>query len=708
MSISVKNITVAIDGNPSKGFTIDLDGCKWRMDNFVLQQELMSPCKLSFTLHKGPQENIKEVLFALCGEIIGKEVRLSLQTDNTESTSEIKKGGADVVGDIIYKGYITNASGCRDRTEYIVKVEAYTGDIFLINDAHCQSYENKTVKDIITEVTQYNDFLSLKLNPWYEDEIPYTVQYNENTYEFIRRLAMRFGEWLYNDGEDMVFGTLPEGETIKLKYPSQDIPQYNVSLQMQHTNMNHLVSSYNSNDWDLQDCVSRMNFFTSNDLHEKVFDASEQKAGLVTTQHILSGGWHDIDSKDLRLNISTGAMGMGRKSQMMTYSGRTYCSKIKIGNVLAIEDNFITSSQSNTKSNVSQDEILITKVTHYFSADETYMNQFEGIPSPCGNPPYSNTDVFPLAKSCRAKVKDTNDPNNLGRIRVQFDWQEKLDTEMWTPWLRIIHPYAGEGKGFSFIPEIGEEVMVDFEGGNAERPYVNGAIFNGIEIPDTNWLPNYLEDNPVKAIRTRNGHTIEIHDKDEGGYIKIYDHKKNNYVVTLSTDRQLIKLESSGNIELVAKNDIIMTAGNDITMSADHDINTKSTNNTDIRVDGDTYISCAHRISSWSDDTTNLTSLKDIEFVSQNGDGGIKLCAHDAICTFSNRAAVMTYGLTMMNTQKLDVKVQNDALFDANFYSINCKQIYNFAEYYDLNAESNARFASKGTLNIEGQLINID
>lgn len=141
-----------------------------------------------------------------------------------------------------------------------------------------------------------------------------------------------------------------------------------------------------------------------------------------------------------------------------------------------------------------------------------------------------------------------------------------------TPWLRMAQPYAGGGKGFSFIPEIGEEVMVDFEGGNAERPYIKGTLYNGVEDVDGAWVKSNNSHNQVKAIRTRNGHTIEIHDEGEDGYIRIYDNEKENYVLTFSTDRKLIKLESTGNIELYAQNDIILHAGHDINASADNDI----------------------------------------------------------------------------------------------------------------------------------------
>ena len=65
--------------------------------------------------------------------------------------------------------------------------------------------------------------------------------------------------------------------------------------------------------------------------------------------------------------------------------------------------------------------------------------------------------------------------------------------------------------------------MIDFEGGNAERPYVKGTLFNGVGNPDGKWLPG---NNQIKAIRTRNGHTIEIHDEGNDGFIRIYDNKK--------------------------------------------------------------------------------------------------------------------------------------------------------------------------------------
>lgn len=570
MSTSIKNISVAIDGTKSSGFCIELDGTRWRLDNFMLSQSLLSPNNLSFSLHKEPDERINEVSFNVCGAIIGKEVLISLETESIEKES--LKAETDSVADIEFAGVIIGASGSRNRSEFSVNVEACSWDALLNDNPTCKSFENQTLNDIVNDVVDdYSEHLDSEVDARFNDAIPYCVQYNETNYQFLQRLAKRYGEWLYNDGQKMVFGNLPEGESVKLAYPSQDVPSYNVDLKMRHVAFNHVASSYNSYDANEKEGIEEMQR-EYNTLSEQVFQASQSCFVKPTLQNLHSGGFADTDGRETVLNVSTKTQARGEKASMLTYSGTTYCSKLKIGSKLVIEDNYMPDASALEKSKVEQDEILVTELVHYFSADETYSNHFVGIPSACDYPPYSDSDIYPIAQSCRAKVKDNEDPNNLGRVRVQFDWQAQLDDNMMTPWLRMAQPYAGGGKGFSFIPEIDEEVMIDFEGGNAERPYVKGTLYNGVGDPDSAWLPNSNSSNQVKAIRTRNGHTIEIHDEGEDGYIRIYDNEKENYILTFSTDEKLIKLESTGNIELYAQNDIIMHAGHDINASADNDI----------------------------------------------------------------------------------------------------------------------------------------
>ena len=85
MSISVKNITLSIDGTQSKKFKIELSGAQYNLNNFKLVQRLDEPNVLTFDLVKNPEEDISEPQFTVCADIIGKPVTLNLQTDSIET-----------------------------------------------------------------------------------------------------------------------------------------------------------------------------------------------------------------------------------------------------------------------------------------------------------------------------------------------------------------------------------------------------------------------------------------------------------------------------------------------------------------------------------------------------------------------------------------------------------------------------------------------
>lgn len=599
MSISVKNITVSIDGTSSQMFFIKLEGKSWYLENFSLYQSLLTYNSLSFSMHTDPLEDQSEPRFAICSYLIGKEISITLQTDNIEKESKLASF-EEKTADIEFKGVITSASGNRSNGQYNIKVEARSWDALLEDHPTCKSFENRTLNEIVQDVVDdYSDNLQTTIDARFTEVIPYCVQYNENNYQFLQRLARRYGEWLYFDGTQLIFGNMVEKDPVQLAYPSNDVPSYSVDLKMKHTAFSHLASSYNANDANQKDGLGEMQK-SYNDLADQIFQMSQERFKKPTLQNLHAGGFADIDGRETILNISTKAQARAEKAGMLKYSGTTYSSKIGIGAKLVIKDNYIVNSAANSKSQVDQDEILITDIVHSFSDDYIYSNHFVGIPANCDYPPYGKGDAFPKATCCRAKVKNNEDPNNLGRIRVQFDWQAELDEDMITPWIRIAQPYAGAGKGFSFIPEIGEEVMVDFEGGNAEKPYVKGMLFNGIEDPDSAWLANSNSENRVKAIRTRNGHTIEIHDNYEGGYIRIYDNKKENYVFTLSTDDQLIKLESKGNIELRADKNIIMRAGHSIKVKAGTNIKTEAGKNITAEAEENFYNKSGKDYGAWA------------------------------------------------------------------------------------------------------------
>ena len=125
---------------------------------------------------------------------------------------------------------------------------------------------------------------------------------------------------------------------------------------------------------------------------------------------------------------------------------------------------------------------------------------------------------FCKSSAQRAIVKDNFDPSRLGRVRVKFPWQKETDTDdekgnNWTPWIRVSTPMASDGAGFLFTPAINDEVLVDFENGNIEYPYVIGAFYNDTNKPSV--ASQSQTHGKVKSITSANGHHISF--TDNGG-----------------------------------------------------------------------------------------------------------------------------------------------------------------------------------------------
>lgn len=74
-----------------------------------------------------------------------------------------------------------------------------------------------------------------------------------------------------------------------------------------------------------------------------------------------------------------------------------------------------------------------------------------------------------------AIVTSVDDPLELGRIKIRYPWQSK-DDKQHSPWIRISAPFTSKGAALRFQPQVGDEVMVGYENGDIERPFMMGAL----------------------------------------------------------------------------------------------------------------------------------------------------------------------------------------------------------------------------------------
>ncbi|WP_416978242.1 phage baseplate assembly protein V [Streptomyces sp. T028] len=167
-------------------------------------------------------------------------------------------------------------------------------------------------------------------------------------------------------------------------------------------------------------------------------------------------------------------------------------------------------------------------------------------------------------------VTNNRDPDGLGRVKVTLPW---LADDAETDWARVAVPMAGPGRGFWFLPEVGDEVLVAFEHGNPEVPYVVGALWNGKDRPP---LTNGDGRNDVRAITSRSGHVIRLVDTEGDERIEVVDRSAGNSIV-ISTKDNRITITADADIVLSAGGKLRLTGnGVEIVSKADVNVQAKS------------------------------------------------------------------------------------------------------------------------------------
>jgi len=208
-------------------------------------------------------------------------------------------------------------------------------------------------------------------------------------------------------------------------------------------------------------------------------------------------------------------------------------------------------------------------------------------------------------------VTDNSDPDGgMGRVKVKFPWLDDQDTSWWA---RIASPMAGSGRGFYFLPEVNDEVLVAFEHGDLTRPYILGALWNGQDKPPkaNSAVANSTGVNE-RIIKTRAGHIITLVDTDGSESIQIID-KTGNNKITIESSNNKISITSDGdtaittkgkttinaqqNVEVTTQADAKVTALGNVAVNATGNVDVVSTGDTSVKASGNAKVEAQSNIS---------------------------------------------------------------------------------------------------------------
>ncbi|WP_243138156.1 phage baseplate assembly protein V [Heliorestis acidaminivorans] len=164
-----------------------------------------------------------------------------------------------------------------------------------------------------------------------------------------------------------------------------------------------------------------------------------------------------------------------------------------------------------------------------------------------------------------AIVTDINDPEKRGRVKVKIVNRDSSDYE--TDYIRVMTPMTGKQWGSFFFPEVGDEVLIAFNQGDINRPYVLGSLWNKEYKPPTT-IEN--QKNDLRMIRTRSGHELIFNDEKSKESILIKTPKALS--ISLNDDKEtiVIKDKAGKNIMTIdSKNgQITVTANKKMTLQS--------------------------------------------------------------------------------------------------------------------------------------------
>ena len=445
----------------------------------------------------------------------------------------------------IFVGVVTNVQLHREGSDFgCIIVSGYSATYRMETAHSCFSWNDRTIGDVVKKLCEQAK-VQLELNPEFKETKDFICQYEESDFDFIRRLAHQYQEWMYFDGTKLIFGKPRKlADPIRLEYGTT---LSSLDIGLQTLARSEQVFSYHSGaDREMQRMTPDL-AYGHDKLAGEAFRASLGMFSKPARQHALPR----ISNETELVNY------MGRKQAAETaethyITAESQVPTLRVGSVISLYSSFL--KRVGDLSEESLGNFIIIEITHEVSQGSYYKNRFKAIPATIKALPSPKVRM-PLAETQMATVLSNADPEGKGRVRVRMNWQTD---GMQTGWVRVMTPDGGSSsdvksnRGFVFIPEVGDQVLLGFRHGDPARPYVLGSLFNGTTGRGG------LEGNHMKSLTTRSGHTIKLNDSLSSLGITIKDIKGNS-----------IHIDSVGDdIIINAKRNITINAGETFTVNA--------------------------------------------------------------------------------------------------------------------------------------------
>ena len=331
---------------------------------------------------------------------------------------------------------------------------------------------------------------------------------------------------------------------------------------------------------------------------------------------------------------------MGRKQAAETHyiTAESQVPILRVGSVISLYSSFL--ERVGDLSEESLGNFIIIEITHEVSQGSYYKNRFKAIPATIKALPSPKVRM-PLAETQMATVLSNADPQGKGRVRVRMNWQTD---GMQTGWVRVMTPDGGSSKdvrsnrGFVFIPEVGDQVLLGFRHGDPARPYVMGSLFNG-----TTGSGGFAA-NHKKSLTTRSGSTVTFDDTAHTILLqttranKIFIDELNGTITISSAEEVNVNTK---NVNINASENMNVNVGKNFTMQVGEQSSVSIGKDSSLSINGSSVLSIMENVKSTisGDQTTDIY-------------GNMNLSVMKSVKTkISEDSTYESYGVTTITSQ---------------------------------------------------------
>ena len=578
--------------NPMVYCLLSLDGEPFLSRNsyeVILEQKTNAHDTFSIIVPDDALDTYEGFVMENSKKLLGKKISLSYWQYGSENQ--------------VFSGIVTGLKNRKESGYGKLVITGHSPSILLENGRADRSFEQLSLSQIVKEIgvnyPQEGKIHAEEQELNVRRVLPYTVQSQESDFGFIQRLATRYGEYFYYNGKELIFGN--KAEPVLELSEGRELIELEFELGLRAQGFSGLAYDAEKGESIQHNAQEVQTEWKENALQAVAVQASKQLFGNAP-KSVFSGSEKSQELEEMLLKEKE------NRESLIWVRGRSRDSRLKNGSRAKLTD----------INGRAMETYRIVEIKHYYNGDE-YYNEFVGV-SDVLHPPYQDSGAFPKSHEQMGRVVENADPLGLGRVRVQMMWQEAGSEK--TPWIRLLQPHSGSGKGFYFVPEIGEEVLVGFQGGNAEKPYVIGTQYNGKE------KSGYADkENNIKAVHTRSGHKL-VFTEDES--ILITDKSGNE--ILLDTKGSNITITAPETMTLNAKNLNINVSQNmttNVGMNASENISMNKTTSIGLvnllNVGADFMTNVVGKLSyfikgdmeTYGEKDRKITSLKGIETISE-------------------------------------------------------------------------------------------